>query len=71
MPRRRRATGCTALRARLEAHRGECAVRVHLVIPDQSETVVALSSRRGVDPSESLLREVDGLFGRPVADRQL
>ena len=28
-------------------------------------------SRRGVEPSDGLLRAVDGLFGRPVADRVL
>jgi hypothetical protein len=44
-----------ALRRVLEAHRGDCGVVLHLVIPGESETVVGLP----------------GLFGRPVADRQL
>jgi DNA polymerase-3 subunit alpha len=60
-----------ALRRVLEAHRGDCGVVLHLVIPGESETVVGLPSKRGVDPSEALLRAVDGLFGRPVADRHL
>lgn len=60
-----------ALRQVLEAHRGDCGVLVHLVIPGESETVVALPEGRGVDPSDALLRAIDGLFGRPVADRAL
>jgi DNA polymerase-3 subunit alpha len=60
-----------ALRQVLEAHRGDCSVYVHLVIPGESETVLGLPEGRGVDPSDRLLRAVDGLFGRPVADRVL
>jgi DNA polymerase-3 subunit alpha len=60
-----------ALRRVLDAHHGDCGVVLHLVIPGESETVVGLPTRRGVDPSESLLRAVDGLFGRPVAERAL
>ena len=55
----------------LEAHRGDCPVLLHLVIPGESETVIALPDRRGVEPSDGLLREVDGLFGRRVAERVL
>ncbi|TMA31544.1 MAG: DNA polymerase III subunit alpha [Deltaproteobacteria bacterium] len=58
----------TALRARLAKSPGECAVRVHLVIPDQSETVLAISSLRGVRPDETLKRDVDALFGRAVTE---
>ena len=57
-----------ALRARLERSPGECAVRVHLVIPDQSETVLAVSSLRGVRPDETLKRDLDALFGRAVTE---
>jgi DNA polymerase-3 subunit alpha len=60
-----------ALRRVLEGHKGDCAVLLHLVIPGESETVLGLPSSRGVEPSEALLRAVDGLFGRPVADRVL
>ena len=52
----------------LAAHPGECGVRLHLVIPGETETVVALPDTRAVDPSQAMLRAVDGLFGRPVAD---
>jgi DNA polymerase-3 subunit alpha len=57
-----------ALRSLLGRHPGECAVALHLVIPDQSETVLALSGLPGVRPDEAFLREIDGLFGRPVAE---
>jgi DNA polymerase-3 subunit alpha len=60
-----------ALRRVLEAHKGDCSVLLHLVIPGESETVLGLPDRRGVEPSDGLLRAVDGLFGRPVADRVL
>jgi DNA polymerase-3 subunit alpha len=60
-----------ALRQVLEAHRGDCAVLLHLVIPGESETVLGLPDRRGVEPSDGLLRAVNGLFGRSVADRVL
>jgi DNA polymerase-3 subunit alpha len=60
-----------ALRQVLDAHRGDCGLFVHLVIPGESETVVALPGGRGVDPTDGLLRAIDGLFGRPVADRVL
>jgi DNA polymerase-3 subunit alpha len=56
------------LRRVLDAHRGDCGVLVHLRIPGESETVLALSDDRGVEPSDELLHEIQGLFGRPVAD---
>jgi hypothetical protein len=57
-----------ALRSLLGRHPGECAVELHVVIPDESETVLALTGLHGVRPDESLLREVDGLFGRRVSE---
>jgi DNA polymerase-3 subunit alpha len=60
-----------ALRRALDAHPGECAVTVHLTIPAQSETLIALSDRPGVRPSDDLLRSIDELFGRPVAELSL
>jgi DNA polymerase III subunit alpha len=47
---------------------GDCSVRLHLMIPGESETVLALPETRGVEPSQALLRAIDGLFGRPVAE---
>jgi DNA polymerase-3 subunit alpha len=57
-----------ALRDLFGRHPGDCAVALHVVIPDQSETVLAFPSLRGVRPDEKLLREVDGLFGRRVTE---
>jgi DNA polymerase-3 subunit alpha len=58
----------TALRRLLEARPGECGVTLHVVIPEQSETVLAISSVRGVRPDSSLRRDVDALFGRNVTE---
>jgi DNA polymerase-3 subunit alpha len=60
-----------ALRRLLEAHAGDCGVLLHLLIPGESETVMALPGGRGIDPSDELLLEVNGLFGRPVAELDL
>jgi DNA polymerase-3 subunit alpha len=60
-----------ALRRLLETQPGDCAVAVHVVIPDRSETVLALPSQRGVRPDPSLRQRVDELFGRPVTELAL
>ena len=52
----------------LEKYPGDCGVALHLVIPDQSETVLALSSLKGVRPNSALRQELDGLFGRSVTE---
>jgi DNA polymerase-3 subunit alpha len=57
-----------ALRAVFEQYRGDCSVLVHVVIPGESETVLALPDVSGVNASIELCRAVDGLFGRPVAE---
>jgi len=57
-----------ALRGVLQKHPGECGVALHLVIPGESETVLALSSLKGVRPNAALRQEVDGLFGRCVTE---
>ena len=42
---------------------------LHVVIPGESETVIALAGRaRGDARAEALLRDVDALFGRRVAE---
>nr|MDJ0788114.1 DNA polymerase III subunit alpha [Myxococcota bacterium] len=61
----------SALKSVLGAHPGDCAVQVHLFIPGESETVLALPGRRGVDASEALMKDLDGLFGRRVAELSL
>ena len=60
-----------ALRGVIAAHRGDCSVLLHLVIPGESETLVALPDASAVEPSDELLREVDALFGRSVAELTL
>jgi DNA polymerase-3 subunit alpha len=57
-----------ALRSLLERQAGDCSVVLHLRIPGESETVLAL---QGVDATPGLLAEIDGLFGRPVAELHL
>ncbi len=60
-----------ALRRLLEAHSGDCAALLHLLIPGESETIMSLAGGRGVDPSDELVLAVNGLFGRPVAEVDL
>jgi hypothetical protein len=57
-----------ALRSLLRAHAGDCDVVLHLRIPGESETLLALP---GVDASPGLLGEIDTLFARPVAELHL
>ena len=57
-----------ALKRVLGSHAGECEVVVHVTIPGESTTVLSLGDHRGVEASEELCREVDSLFGRPVAE---
>ncbi len=57
-----------ALRRVLDAHRGDCGVVVRVLIPGESETVLSLPDARGVDPTDTLLRDVNQLFGRPVTE---
>jgi DNA polymerase-3 subunit alpha len=61
----------TALRSLLTEHAGDCGVVLHLRIPGESETVMTLPDAHGVDANPGLLREIDGLFGRPVSDLSL
>jgi DNA polymerase-3 subunit alpha len=61
----------TALRGVLEGYPGECSVTLHLTIPGESETVLALCAPGGVRPVADLLRDLDALFGRPVTDLSL
>jgi DNA polymerase-3 subunit alpha len=57
-----------AVRQLLDAHRGECAVLLHITIPNESETVMALPESCGVRPTEDLVEHLDALFGRPVTE---
>jgi DNA polymerase-3 subunit alpha len=57
-----------ALRGVLTQHPGECEVVLHLVIPGESETLLALPSIAGVRPGATLLAELTGLFGRDIVE---
>jgi len=57
-----------ALRGLLAAHRGDCSVVMHMTIPGESETVLALPEARAVSPTEALVEQLDALFGRPVTE---
>jgi DNA polymerase-3 subunit alpha len=57
-----------ALRKTLGQHPGGCPVLLHLRIPGESETVIALPESWAVEPSDALVRDLDGLFGRRVAE---
>ena len=55
----------------LQARPGECAVTLHVVIPDESETVMAVHGVRGIRPDEALIGDLDALFGRAVSGLSL
>jgi len=57
-----------ALRSVLGKHGGDCAVTLHVTIPGESETVMALPDTLAVTPTDSLVRDVNALFGRDVAE---
>jgi hypothetical protein len=61
----------TALRRVLESQSGECAVTLHVVIPDESETVMTISAIRGVRPDAVLRGRIDDLCGRPVTELEV
>jgi DNA polymerase-3 subunit alpha len=60
-----------ALRDTLRAHAGDCSVYLHITIPGETETVLAVGGVRGVDPSDGLRRKLDALFGRAVSETGL
>jgi DNA polymerase-3 subunit alpha len=60
-----------ALRNLLRAHAGDCPAFLHILIPGESETVLSIGGIRGVDPSDTLCRELDSLIGRATAERVL
>jgi DNA polymerase-3 subunit alpha len=57
-----------ALRQTLGQHPGDCPVLLTVRIPGESETVIALPDAWAVEPGDALLRALDQLFGRRVAE---
>jgi DNA polymerase-3 subunit alpha len=56
------------LREILEENRGGCEALLHLIVPPQSEVIVALSSALTVEPSEQMRQSVEGLFGEKTVE---
>jgi DNA polymerase-3 subunit alpha len=51
------------LKSILQKRKGACPVFLHMVIPNRSETVISLSDRFNVAPSDDMAREVEEVFG--------
>jgi DNA polymerase-3 subunit alpha len=58
------------LRQTLTEHRGQCPAFVHLLLPDRTETIIALPAELRVAPTEAMVDAVEQLFGRGVASFQ-
>ncbi|HSA59990.1 MAG TPA: DNA polymerase III subunit alpha, partial [bacterium] len=54
------------LKSLLARHRGEASAFIHLKDSAKGETILVLPEGLKVDPSSTLIREVDQLFGSPV-----
>lgn len=58
------------LRATLTQHRGPCSAFLHLLLPNRTETVIALPADLKVAPTERMVEEVERLFGNGVTSFQ-
>jgi DNA polymerase-3 subunit alpha len=58
------------LKDTLAEHRGECPCYIHLLLPNKTETVIALPRELRVAPTEGMLEAVEQLCGRGVASLQ-
>jgi DNA polymerase-3 subunit alpha len=58
------------LRRTLEGHRGTCNAYLHLLLPNRTETVIALPPELKVAPTESMVEAVEHLFGSGVTTFQ-
>ncbi len=59
-----------SLRRTLSQHRGACSAFLHLLLPNRTETVIALPPELKVAASERMLQEVERLFGNGVTSFQ-
>jgi DNA polymerase-3 subunit alpha len=59
-----------SLRETLSQYRGECPAYLHLLLPNQTETIIALPRELHVAPTEGMVDAVEQLFGRRVASLQ-
>ena len=58
------------LREILEENKGGCEALLHLIVPPQSEVIMALSPELTVEPSERMRQSVEGLFGEKTVEME-
>ncbi len=58
------------LRDTLSGHSGSCSTFLHLLLPDRTETVIALPPTLRVAPTERMVEDVERLFGNGVTSFQ-
>jgi len=58
------------LRDTLTCHSGSCDAFLHLLLPDRTETIIALPSNLRVAPTESMVEAVERLFGNGITSFQ-
>ena len=58
------------LKDTLTQHRGDCPCYLHLLLPNKTETVIALPRELRVAPTEGMLEALEQLCGRGVASLQ-
>jgi len=63
-------TSLRTLRETLSEHRGHCPAFLHLLLPNRTETVIALPTELRVAPTEGLVDAVERLFGNGVTSFQ-
>jgi DNA polymerase-3 subunit alpha len=59
-----------SLRRTLEGHRGPCNTFLHLLLPNRTETVIALPAELKVAPTERMVEDVEQIFGSGVTTFQ-
>jgi DNA polymerase III subunit alpha len=62
--------GLRMLRQTLSQHRGACSAFLHLLLPNRTETVIALPPELKVAATERMVQEVERLFGNGVTSFQ-
>jgi DNA polymerase-3 subunit alpha len=58
------------LREILEENKGGCEALLHLIVPHQSEVIMALSPALAVEPSEQMRQSVEGLLGEKTVEME-
>jgi len=58
------------LRSTLSEHRGPCSAFLHLLLPNRTETVIALPADLKVAPTDGMVEAVERLFGSGVTSFQ-